>query len=81
MHVTTTYTSNNNLGLVITGLTDSDAGTYTCTAMYSNSEYLVRSVTVNSFRKLPLLRFSLVWSEIVSIDASFSPAAFSSNNL
>lgn len=51
MHVTTTFTSSNNLGLVITGLTEADVGTYTCTAMYSNSEYLVRSVTVDSFCK------------------------------
>lgn len=49
VHVTTTFTSSNNLGLVITGLTEADVGTYTCTAMYSNSEYLVRSVTVDSF--------------------------------
>jgi len=48
-HVTTTFTSSNNLGLVITGLTEADVGTYTCTATYSNSEYLVRSVIVDSF--------------------------------
>jgi len=47
--VTTTFTSSNNLGLVITGLTEADVGTYTCTATYSNSEYLVRSVIVDSF--------------------------------
>jgi len=51
VHVTTTFTSSNNLGLVITGLTEADVGTYTCTAMYSNSEYLVRSVVVDSFCK------------------------------
>lgn len=50
-HVTTTFTSSNNLGLVITGLTEADVGTYTCTATYSNSEYLVRSVIVDSFCK------------------------------
>ncbi|XP_015370369.1 PREDICTED: fasciclin-2-like [Diuraphis noxia] len=48
-HVTTTFTSSNNLGLVITGLTEADVGTYTCTATYSNSEYLVRSVIIDSF--------------------------------
>ena len=50
-HVTTTFPSSNNLGLVITGLTEADVGTYTCTATYSNSEYLVRSVIVDSFCK------------------------------
>ncbi|XP_050547079.1 fasciclin-2-like isoform X1 [Daktulosphaira vitifoliae] len=48
-HVTTTLTSDNNLGLIITGLTESDVGTYTCTATYSNSEYLSHSVVVDSF--------------------------------
>ncbi|XP_050443303.1 fasciclin-2 isoform X2 [Adelges cooleyi] len=48
-HVTTTFTSDNNLGLVITGLTEADVGTYTCTATYSNSEYLAHSVVVDSF--------------------------------
>ncbi|XP_025420023.1 fasciclin-2-like isoform X1 [Sipha flava] len=51
-HVTTMVTSSNNLGLVITGLTEADVGTYTCTAMYSNSEYLVRSVVVDSFNDI-----------------------------
>lgn len=49
--MTTTYTSTNNLGLVITGLTEADVGNYTCTATYSNSEYLVQSVAVDSFCK------------------------------
>lgn len=54
-HVTTTFTSSNNLGLVITGLTEADVGTYTCTATYSNSEYLARSVMVDSFCKSLIL--------------------------
>lgn len=49
--VTTTSTNTNNLGLVITGLTEADVGSYTCTATYSNSEYLAQSVYLDSFGK------------------------------
>lgn len=46
------YSGDQSLALIFNSLTESMAGTYYCKASYASSEFLVSSVTIETYGKI-----------------------------